>query len=164
MWVKGTPLQFIVDSGNQKNLILEEVIKKISLLTIFHQHPYTIGWLYKGSDLCISQQCCLSYDIKPFKNEVLCDVAPLKVCNFLLLQPYLLKLHYVYNSMPCSVIINLNRKLYMIHEAVPPSAISLISSKKYKKVISLTENFVFLVIRSPWPTSSHRKIKWTRSW
>jgi hypothetical protein len=27
MWVKGSPLQFIVDSGSQKNLISEEVVK-----------------------------------------------------------------------------------------------------------------------------------------
>jgi hypothetical protein len=27
MWVKGTPLHFIVDSGSQKNLISSEVIK-----------------------------------------------------------------------------------------------------------------------------------------
>jgi hypothetical protein len=27
MWVKGTPLHFIVDSGSQKNLISAEVIK-----------------------------------------------------------------------------------------------------------------------------------------
>jgi hypothetical protein len=27
MWVKGTPLHFIVDSGSQKNIILVEVVK-----------------------------------------------------------------------------------------------------------------------------------------
>jgi hypothetical protein len=27
MWVKGTPLHFIVDSGSHKNLILAEVVK-----------------------------------------------------------------------------------------------------------------------------------------
>jgi hypothetical protein len=27
MWVKGTPLHFIVDSGSQKNLISTEVVK-----------------------------------------------------------------------------------------------------------------------------------------
>jgi hypothetical protein len=27
MWVKGTPMHFIVDSGSQKNLISTEVIK-----------------------------------------------------------------------------------------------------------------------------------------
>jgi hypothetical protein len=29
MWVKGTPLHFIVDSGSQKNLISTEVIKQL---------------------------------------------------------------------------------------------------------------------------------------
>jgi hypothetical protein len=74
--------------------------------------------------------------IKPFKDEVLCDVSPLKVCDVLLGQPYLWKHHDVYESRPHSVIITLNRKLYRIPEVVPPSAISLISAKQCRKVIS----------------------------
>jgi hypothetical protein len=31
MWVKGTPLHFIVDSGSQKNLISAEVVKQLGL-------------------------------------------------------------------------------------------------------------------------------------
>jgi hypothetical protein len=42
----------------------------------------------------------------------------------------------------------LNRKLYRIPEAVPHSAISLISTKKCSKVISQTEKFVLFVIFS----------------
>jgi hypothetical protein len=42
MWVKGTPLHFIVDSGSQKNLISTEVIKRLALPTTSHPHPYTI--------------------------------------------------------------------------------------------------------------------------
>jgi hypothetical protein len=42
----------------------------------------------------------------------------------------------------------LNRKLYRIPEAVPPSAISLISAKKCRKVISKMGKFVFFVIHS----------------
>jgi hypothetical protein len=53
MWVKGTSLHFIIDSGSQKNLILEEVIKRLALPTILHPQPYTIGWLRQGSDLRI---------------------------------------------------------------------------------------------------------------
>ena len=36
MWVKGTPLHFIVDSESQKNLISAEVIKQLGLSTTPH--------------------------------------------------------------------------------------------------------------------------------
>jgi hypothetical protein len=148
MWVKGTPLHFIVDSGSQKNLISAEVIKWLALPKTLHPQPYTIGWLLQGSNIHVIQQCRLSYDIKPFKDEVLCDVAPLEVCDVLLGQPYLWKHHVVYESRPRSVIITLNRKLYRIPKVVPPSAISLISTKQCRKVISQTGKFVFFLIRS----------------
>jgi hypothetical protein len=148
MWVKGTMLHFIVDRGIQKNLISAEVSKWLALPKMPHPQPYTIGWLCQGSDLHVSQQCRLSYNIKPFKDEVLCDVSPLKYCDFLLGQSYLWKHHVVYESRTHSVIITLNRKLYRIPEAVSPSAISLIYSKKCRKVISQMSNFVFFFIRS----------------
>jgi hypothetical protein len=84
MWVKGTPMHFIVDSGSQNNLILAEVIKHLALLTTLYPQPYTIGWLHQGSDLRVNQQCWLSYDIKPLKEEVFCDASPLEFCNVLL--------------------------------------------------------------------------------
>jgi hypothetical protein len=136
MWVKGTPLHFIVDSGRQNNLISAEVMKWLALPTTPLPQPYTIGCLHQGSDLHVSQQCQLSYDINPFKDDVLCDVSPLEVCDVLLGQPYLWKRHVLYDSRPCSFVITLNRKLYRIPEEVPPSAIYLISAKKCRKVIS----------------------------
>ena len=45
MWVKGTPLHFIVDNGSQKNLISVEVVKRLKLPTTPHPQPYNIGWL-----------------------------------------------------------------------------------------------------------------------
>jgi hypothetical protein len=36
MWVKGTPLLFIIYSGSQKNLISAEVIKQLGLSTTPH--------------------------------------------------------------------------------------------------------------------------------
>jgi hypothetical protein len=114
MWVNGAPLHFIVDSGSQKNLILIEVIKLLNLSTTPHPQPYTIRRVFQGRDICVSQQCLLLYDIKPFKDEVLCDISPLKVCDVILDQPYLWKRHVVYESRPCSVIITLGRQLYKI--------------------------------------------------
>jgi hypothetical protein len=55
MWVKGTLLQFIVDSGSKKNLISVEVVKRLALSTTPHPQPYTIIWLCQGTDLCGSQ-------------------------------------------------------------------------------------------------------------
>jgi hypothetical protein len=57
MWVKGTPLHFIVDSGSQKNLISVEVVKQLGLLTTPHPQPYNIRCLRQGRDLRVNQQC-----------------------------------------------------------------------------------------------------------
>lgn len=78
----------------------------------------------------------MPYNIKPFKDEVLCDIAPLEFCDVLLGQPFLWKRHAVYDSRPHSVIITLGRQLYMITEAMLPTTIYLISAKQCSKVIS----------------------------
>jgi hypothetical protein len=119
-----------------------------SLSTTLYLHSYTIICLRQGSDLHVRQQCPLSYAIKPFKDKILCDVDPLEVCDIILGKPYLWKCHVVYESRPRFVIITLKNKLYKIPEVVPPSSISLISSKKCRKVISQTRKFVFFVIHS----------------
>jgi hypothetical protein len=147
MWVKGSPLQFIVDNGSQKNLISVEVVKRLGLPTTAHPQPYTIGWLHQGRDLRISQQCRLPYSIKPFMDEVLCDIAPLDVSDVLLGQPYLWKRHAVYESRPRAVIITLENKLYRIPEIAPPTTISLVTAKQCSKLISKTRKFVFLMVR-----------------
>jgi len=87
MWVKGSPLHFIVDSGSQNKLISMEAMKSLKLPKTPHPQPYNIDWLSQGHDICISQQCHLPYDIKPFKDEVMCNVSPLKVCDVLLGKP-----------------------------------------------------------------------------
>jgi hypothetical protein len=74
MWVKGTPLHFIVDSRSQKNIISAKVVKQLDFPTTPHSHPYNIGWLYHSQYLHVSQKCLMYYDIKPFKDEILCDV------------------------------------------------------------------------------------------
>ena len=55
MWVKGSPLQFLVDIGSQKNLISVEVLKRLVLPIIAHLQLYTIEWLHLGRDLCVRQ-------------------------------------------------------------------------------------------------------------
>lgn len=144
MWVKGSPLQFIVNSGSQKNLISAKVVKRLGLPTTPHPQPYSIGWLHEGRDLKVRQQCRLPYNIKPFIDEVLCDVSPLDVCDLLLSQPYLWRRHALYESRPLAVIISLGDSLYRIPEVAAPTATSLITAKKGSKLISQTRKFIFL--------------------
>ena len=118
---EGTPLHFVVDSGFQKNLISVEVIKILLLLTTPHLQLYSIGWLNQGQGIRITEQCLLPYGINPFKDEVLCDVAPLEVCDVLLRQSYMWKRHAVYESRPRSVIVTLGGQLYQIPEIVAPT-------------------------------------------
>ena len=79
-------------------------------------------------------------------DEVLCDVDTLEVCDVLLGQPYLWKQHVVYESRPHFVIIILANKLYRILEVASPIAISLITTRKWRKIIYYTRKFVFLMI------------------
>jgi hypothetical protein len=144
MWVKGTLLHFIVDSGSQKNLISVEVIKHLGLSTTPHPQPYNIGWLRQGRDLRVNQQCRLSYGIQPFKDEVLCDVSPMDVFDVLLGQPYMWICHAIYESRPRSVIVTLGLHLYRIPEVVPTT----VPSKKCCKVVSHTTKIIFSTICS----------------
>jgi hypothetical protein len=114
MWVKGTSLHFIIDSSRKNNLISAEVFKWLALPTTPHPQSYTIGWLCQGRDLHIRKQCHLTYGINNFKDDVLCDVSPLEVCDVLLVQPYLWKCHVVYESRHHSFIITLDKKLERI--------------------------------------------------
>jgi hypothetical protein len=134
--VKGASLHFIVDRYSHKKWILVKVIKQLDLPMTLHPQPYTIGWLCQGRDLFVSQQCHLPYDIKHFKDVLLCEIYPLEVCDFLLGQPYFWKHHVVYESRPHNVIITMGIKLYIIPEVASPTAISLISAKQCSKVIS----------------------------
>jgi hypothetical protein len=84
MWVKGTPLHFIVDSRSQKEPHLSRGHQIVGIVD--NTTPETIQHRVASlrRDLGVSQQCRLSYDIQPFKDEVLCDVSPLDVFDVLL--------------------------------------------------------------------------------
>jgi hypothetical protein len=83
-------------------------------------------------------------DIQPFKDEVLCDVSPLDVCDVLLGQPYMWKCHAIYESRPRSVIVTLGGHLYRIPEVVPTT----VPPKQCRKVVSHTTKFIFFTICS----------------
>jgi hypothetical protein len=83
MWVKGTRcISLLIENPEEPHLNRGHqtigIVNNTTPTTIQHR------WLRQGRDLHVSQQCRLSYDIQPFKDEVLCDVSPLDVCDVLL--------------------------------------------------------------------------------
>jgi hypothetical protein len=71
----------------------------------------------------------MSYGINPFKDEVLCDVSPLELCDIILGQPYTSKFHAIYESQPYSIIITLVSQFYRVPEVALITATSFISKK-----------------------------------
>ena len=96
--VQKNPLHLIVDNGSQKNFVSEELVKKLVLVTTPHNEPYNIDCMRDGQELRITRQCRLTYFIKRFEDEVLCDVAPLFVVDALFGKPYLWDRHGTYQS------------------------------------------------------------------
>jgi hypothetical protein len=144
MWVKGTPLHFIVDNEARKNLISAKVIKQLGLSTTPHPQPYNIGGFTRDEIFVSANSVHMSYGIHPFKDEVVCDVSPLDVCDVVLGQPYMWKHHVVYESRPRSVIITLGGQLYRIPEVVLTTA----PPKQCRKVISHTTKFILFTVCS----------------
>ena len=96
-----------MDNGSQKNFVYEDLVKKLGLFTTPHIHPYNIGWMTDEKELRITRQYKITYIIKPFEDEVLCDVAPLFVVDALFGKPYLWDRHGTYQSWPQTVIVKI---------------------------------------------------------
>jgi hypothetical protein len=80
----------------------------------------------------------MSYNIKPFKDEVFCDVAPLEVCDVLLGQPYMWECHVIYESKPRRFIVTMGGHPYRIPEVV----LTIVPTKQCRKLISHTAKFI----------------------
>ena len=106
----------IVDNGSQKNFISEDIVNKLGLVTTPHPQPYNIGWMKDGQELRITRQCRLTYFIKPFEDEVLCEVALLIIADVLFGKPCLWDRHGSYQSQPQKVIVKIQNQWYGIPE------------------------------------------------
>jgi hypothetical protein len=138
-------MHFIVDSGIQKNLISAEVVKQTHLAenatptTLHHwmalprkrspHHPIVLNCRTTSSPS--KTRCCVMFLLSKFVMFFWDNIIYGNIMLYMMSRPH-------------SVIITLNRKLYRIPEAVPPSVISLISAKQCRNVISLTRKFYLL--------------------
>ncbi|GJW99531.1 putative reverse transcriptase domain, zinc finger, CCHC-type, aspartic peptidase domain protein [Tanacetum coccineum] len=85
----GKVCDVIIDSGSCKNVVSETMVKKLSLKTEKHPHPYKLSWLQKGKSVHVDQRCMVHFSIRDkYRDEVWCDVVPMDACHLLLGRPW----------------------------------------------------------------------------
>ncbi|KAL9669776.1 hypothetical protein QQ045_007325 [Rhodiola kirilowii] len=78
----------IVDNGSSENLVSHKRVDHLKLPTESHERPYTLGWVSKGSQICVTHTCKVPISIgKYYREEVPCDVLDMDVCHVLLGRP-----------------------------------------------------------------------------
>jgi len=74
------------------NLILYffliSIIDKLGLPTISHAKPYKLQWLSKEGEIMVNKQVLITFAIRKYKDEVLCDVVPMEATHLLLGRPW----------------------------------------------------------------------------
>lgn len=87
--VKGKICRFVIDSGCSANVVSEEAVRKLSLTTEAHPHPYRLLWMQTGAEVHVSQCTLLSFSIGSFyKDSMYCDIAPMDVSHIILGRPW----------------------------------------------------------------------------
>jgi hypothetical protein len=64
------------------------LVEKLSLPTLKHLNPYRLQWLNDGGYIKVTKQVIISFSIGKYKDEVLCDVAPMHAGHLLLGRPW----------------------------------------------------------------------------
>ncbi|XP_038976183.1 uncharacterized protein LOC120107097 [Phoenix dactylifera] len=78
----------IIDSGSCTNVASTLLVEKLSLPTLKHPNPYRLQWLNDCGDIRVTKQVLISFSIGKYKDEVLCDVAPMHAGHLLLGRPW----------------------------------------------------------------------------
>lgn len=78
----------IIASGSVENLTSKSLITKIGLKIEKHPSPYKIGWIKKGTETLVTQQCRVTFFMgKCYVDEVVCNVVEIDACHLILDRP-----------------------------------------------------------------------------
>ena len=76
---------FIIDLGRCENVVLEDVVRKLSLKAEVYSSPYRLAWLKQGSEIKVSHHALFPLSIgSTYKDYIYCDVVPVNASNILL--------------------------------------------------------------------------------
>ena len=70
-------------------MVLEDVVRKLSLKAEVHPSPYRFAWMKQGSEIKVSNRALLPLSIgTTYKDDIYCDVVPMDACHILLGWPW----------------------------------------------------------------------------
>lgn len=69
--IHGRICTFIIDSGSNSNVILDEAFCKLDLPIIKYPAPYSLTWLHDGVDVQVTRRALVPFSIEPYYKNVL---------------------------------------------------------------------------------------------
>ena len=82
-FVKGTACSLVIDSGSCTNVVSSMLIKRLQI-----SKPYKLQWLNDSGTMKVISQTLISFTLRKYKDEVLCDVFPMQAVDILLGRPW----------------------------------------------------------------------------
>jgi len=79
----------IIDVGSCANVASTRVVEeKLGLPTISHTKLYKLQWLSQKGEIMFNKQVLITFAIRKYKDEILCDIVPMEATHILLGRPW----------------------------------------------------------------------------
>ena len=112
----------IIDSGSCTNVASTLLVEKLNLPTQKHPTPYRLQWLNDCGDIRVTKQVLISFSIGKYKDEVLCDVAPMHAGHLLLGRPWQFDRRVTYDGYKNRYTLVMNKRTIVLTPLKPIEA------------------------------------------
>ncbi|XP_074278242.1 uncharacterized protein LOC141601835 [Silene latifolia] len=122
----------IVDGGSCTNVASSKMVDKLALATTAHPRPYNLHWLDDGNKVKVTKQVRVGFSMRPYQDEVLCDVIPMDACHILLGRPWQFDRNVVHRGRSNEYVLTTNGKKVVL-KPMSPEAVRAMHANQNKK-------------------------------